>query len=69
MCRAIRALKRHVPDLGLIGDVALDPYTSHGQDGILRDGVILNDETIEALIAAGRLPGRAPAATSWRRRT
>ncbi len=49
MCRAIRALKRHFPELGLIGDVALDPYTSHGQDGILRDGVILNDETIEAL--------------------
>ena len=38
------------PELGLIGDVALDPYTSHGQDGIVRDGVIVNDETIEALI-------------------
>ena len=50
MCRAIRALKRHCPDLGIIGDVALDPYTSHGQDGLLRDGLILNDETVEALI-------------------
>jgi porphobilinogen synthase len=49
MCRAIRALKRRFPELGLIGDVALDPYTSHGQDGILRDGVIVNDETIAAL--------------------
>ena len=36
--------------IGLIGDVALDPYTSHGQDGILRDGAILNDETIAALV-------------------
>ncbi len=50
MCRAIRAIKRHCPDLGVIADVALDPYTSHGQDGLLRDGVILNDETIEALV-------------------
>jgi porphobilinogen synthase len=50
MCRAIRAIKRHYPEIGLIGDVALDPYTSHGQDGLLRDGRILNDETIAALI-------------------
>ena len=50
MCRAIRAIKRHCPDLGVIADVALDPYTSHGQDGLLRDGIILNDETIEALV-------------------
>ena len=50
MCRAIRAIKRHCPDLGVIADVALDPYTSHGQDGLLRDGVILNDETIAALV-------------------
>ena len=50
MCRAIRAIKRHCPDLGVISDVALDPYTSHGQDGLLRDGVILNDETIAALV-------------------
>ena len=48
-CRAIRAIKRACPGLGLIGDVALDPYTSHGQDGLLREGVILNDETIAAL--------------------
>ncbi len=50
MCRAIRAIKRHCPDLGIVADVALDPYTSHGQDGLLRDGAILNDETIEALV-------------------
>ena len=50
MCRAIRAVKRAVPEIGIVGDVALDPYTTHGQDGILENGVILNDTTIEALI-------------------
>lgn len=49
ICRACRALKRAVPDLGIIGDVALDPYTSHGQDGVLVDGQIVNDLTLEAL--------------------
>jgi porphobilinogen synthase len=49
VCRAIRAIKRQVPGIGIVGDVALDPYTLHGQDGLLRDGVILNDETLEAL--------------------
>ena len=49
MNRAIRALKAAVPDVGLLCDVALDPYTSHGHDGILRDGRILNDETVEVL--------------------
>jgi porphobilinogen synthase len=50
LCRAIRTLKREVPEVGLMGDVALDPYTTTGQDGIVEDGVILNDETIEALV-------------------
>ncbi len=49
VCRAIREIKRHVPELGVIGDVALDPYTTHGQDGLVRDGVVLNDETVAAL--------------------
>ncbi len=49
VCRALRAIKRAVPEIGLITDVALDPYTSHGQDGLIRDGRILNDETIAAL--------------------
>jgi len=49
ICRAVRALKDAVPEVGVICDVALDPFTSHGQDGIVRDGIILNDETIEAL--------------------
>jgi len=47
--QAIRAIKAAVPDIGVIVDVALDPYTSHGHDGLLRDGVILNDETVEVL--------------------
>ncbi|MGB5811882.1 MAG: porphobilinogen synthase [Polyangiales bacterium] len=49
VCRAVRALKERHDDIGVICDVALDPYTTHGQDGIVRDGVILNDETVEAL--------------------
>lgn len=49
MARAIRTLKSEVPEIGVIGDVALDPYTTHGQDGILRDGRIVNDETLDAL--------------------
>ena len=49
--RAARALKARHPQLGLIGDVALDPYTTHGQDGLIDDsGYVLNDVTIEALI-------------------
>ena len=50
VCRAIRAIKREVPQLGVLCDVALDPYTSHGHDGLLRDGVILNDETVAVLV-------------------
>ncbi len=50
MCRAVRAIKRAVPDIGLITDVALDPYTSHGHDGVIDDvGRILNDDTVEIL--------------------
>ncbi len=50
VCRAARALKKEVPDIGIIADVALDPYTSHGHDGLMGDdGVILNDETVEVL--------------------
>ncbi len=49
--RAIRSIKDACPDLGVITDVALDPYTSHGQDGLLNDsGYVMNDETIEVLI-------------------
>ena len=48
-CRTIRLIKRHFPEIGLIADVALDPYTTHGQDGLVRDGIVLNDETLDAL--------------------
>ncbi|MBO6725454.1 MAG: porphobilinogen synthase [Rhizobiaceae bacterium] len=50
--RATRALKAEVPEVGVITDVALDPFTSHGHDGILRDGIIVNDETVEQLATA-----------------
>ena len=55
MCRAARLLKREYPEIGLVGDVALDPYTDHGHDGVLRDGprglYVANDETLEVLTA------------------
>src|SRR5437763_8166728 len=50
VCNAIRAIKQEVPDIGILCDVALDPYTSHGHDGLMRDGVILNDETVAVLV-------------------
>ncbi|WP_031549905.1 porphobilinogen synthase [Parvularcula oceani] len=49
MARAARAIKAAVPGIGLIGDVALDPYTDHGHDGVLAGGEILNDETVPLL--------------------
>jgi porphobilinogen synthase len=50
VCRAVRAIKKAVPEIGVMCDVALDPYTSHGHDGLLRNGEILNDETVIALV-------------------
>lgn len=50
VCRATRAIKQAVPNIGVLCDVALDPYTSHGHDGLLKDETILNDETVEALV-------------------
>ncbi|RUM98666.1 porphobilinogen synthase [Pseudaminobacter arsenicus] len=50
--RTTRAIKEAVPEIGIITDAALDPFTSHGHDGILRDGVIVNDETVEQVTAA-----------------
>jgi len=50
VCRSLRAIKKEVPDIGVLCDVALDPYTSHGHDGLIRDGVILNDETVAVLV-------------------
>jgi porphobilinogen synthase len=50
VCRAITAVKKAVSDIGIVCDVALDPFNSDGHDGIVRDGQILNDESVEALI-------------------
>ena len=49
ICRAIREIKKNFPEIGLICDVALDPYTTHGHDGILKKNYIANDETIDVL--------------------
>jgi porphobilinogen synthase len=52
--RAVRAIKQAVPDLGVVTDVALDPFTTHGQDGIIDDsGYVMNDVTVEALVRQG----------------
>jgi porphobilinogen synthase len=59
--RASRAIKAAVPEIGVITDVALDPFTSHGHDGILRDGIIVNDETVEQLAEAAVLQAEAGA--------
>ena len=60
--RAVRALKQRFPDLGVITDVALDPYTVHGQDGIVDDsGYVMNDATVEALVRQALSHARAGA--------
>ena len=50
VCRAVRAVKQAVPEVGVLCDVALDPYTSHGHDGLMHEGTILNDETVAVLV-------------------
>lgn len=50
VCQAVRAIKKEFPDLGILCDVALDPFTSHGHDGLIADGKILNDETVAVLV-------------------
>jgi len=58
--RAVRELKRRFPELGLLTDVALDPFTSHGQDGLIDDlGAILNDETVAVLVAQAQVQAEA----------
>ena len=60
--RVVQELKKHVPDLGVITDVALDPYTRHGQDGLIdASGYVLNDETVEVLIKQALSHARAGA--------
>jgi porphobilinogen synthase len=50
ICRVVRAIKKSVPEIGILCDVALDPYTSHGHDGLLIDDDVANDETLEVLV-------------------
>ena len=58
--RVVQALKKEVPELGIMTDVALDPFTSHGQDGLLDDtGYILNDETTEVLVGQALVQAQA----------
>ena len=59
VCRAIRAIRKEVPEIGILCDVALDPYTSHGHDGLLRDGTILNDETVDVLVKQALVEAQA----------
>ena len=66
VCQACRAIKREFPELGLVTDVALDPYTSHGHDGLISESAtgevpILNDETVEALVRQALVQARAGA--------
>ena len=50
VCQSVRAIKQEFPEIGVLCDVALDPFTSHGHDGLLEDGRILNDETVAVLV-------------------
>ena len=59
--RATRAIKAAVPEIGIITDAALDPFTSHGHDGILRNGIIVNDETVDQVAAAAVIQAAAGA--------
>ncbi|MEL6791153.1 MAG: porphobilinogen synthase [Pseudomonadota bacterium] len=59
MCRTAQAIKARVPDIGLMADVALDPYTDHGHDGILIDGDIHNDTTTDILVRQSTLQAQA----------
>jgi len=62
MCRAVRAIKDAVPDIGVLTDVALDPYTSHGQDGLVdQAGYVLNDETTSILVQQALVQAEAGA--------
>ena len=59
ICRAARELKKQFPEMGLLGDVALDPYTDHGHDGVLRAGYVANDESVEKLVLQALNQARA----------
>ncbi len=59
ICRAVKAMKDAAPEVGIMCDVALDPFTSHGHDGLIENGKILNDATVERLIEQGLVQAAA----------
>ncbi|HEX3753600.1 MAG TPA: porphobilinogen synthase [Rhizomicrobium sp.] len=59
ICRSVRAIKADVPEIGILCDVALDPYTSHGHDGVLRNGDVHNDATVEILVRQALMQAEA----------
>ena len=59
VCRAVRSVKEACPGLGVVCDVALDPFTTHGQDGLVRDGYVVNDETVAVLCEQAIVQARA----------
>ena len=59
ICRATNLIKKNINDIGIITDVALDPYTSHGHDGLLKDNEILNDESVEILCKQAVIQAKA----------
>ena len=59
VCRAVAAVKDAVPELGVMCDAALDPFTDHGHDGLIRDGYVVNDETVEVLCRQALVQARA----------
>ncbi|WP_022722674.1 porphobilinogen synthase [Rhodopseudomonas sp. B29] len=59
VCKTVRAIKKEFPQIGVLCDVALDPYTSHGHDGLIEDGRILNDETVAVLVQQSLVQAQA----------
>lgn len=59
VCRTVAAIKSAIPEIGIICDVALDPYTIHGQDGLVREGVVVNDESVKLLCEQAIVQARA----------
>ncbi len=59
VCQTVRAIKKEFPDLGILCDVALDPFTSHGHDGLIHNGRILNDETVAVLVRQALVQAQA----------
>ena len=67
IARAVRAMKDAAPEVGVMCDVALDPFTDHGHDGLIENGRILNDATVERLVAQGLMQAKAGCAISSHR--